>query len=135
MSTIVIALLLPLAAPAAGLTKSNSLTIDKDPGTNTWTATCDIAVRGIDNRQIYSGRMLFQFRPAGQDATFVFDAVFQMDPDNRTWTESSPGIYNVTANLRGHDVVVHAEVIFNAINEGTRSFVILGSTQAPSPQP
>ena len=115
---IVTAVLLPVGGWADAFSKSNSLAIDKDAGTNNWIAACDIAVGGVDNRQTYSGRMLFEFAPSGQGSTFVFDALFQVDPQNRAWTESNPGIYKVTAKLKGHDVVVHAEVIFSAINAG-----------------
>jgi len=67
--------------------------------------------------------MLFQFAAEGQgNSTFVFDANFQVDPANRTWTESSPGIYEVTARLKGRRVIVHAEVTFDTINSGDRIF-------------
>ena len=111
-----------VTAWAGGLNKSNSLTVENDPMTSNWTATCDISISGIDPKQIYSGRMLLQFAPSGQGSTFVFDALFQVDPANRTWVESSPGIYKVKANLRGHNVTVHSEVLFNGINAGDRFF-------------
>lgn len=58
------------------LAKSNSLTIDKDSNTGNWTATCDISVSGVDGRQIYSGRMLFQCAAeSAGSATTVFDVV------------------------------------------------------------
>lgn len=65
---VVAALLLPLNVWAADIDKSNSLTIDKDSATNSWTAKCDISVSGIDNHQPYSGRMLFGSGRQGQVA-------------------------------------------------------------------
>lgn len=133
---IVTALLLPVLVSAQPLNKSNALNIDKNAATNDWTVSCDIAVSGVDNQQAYSGRMLFEFLPEGQgSSTILFDALFQVDPANRVWSEASLGIYKVTAKLRGHDVVVHAEVIFNAINSGDRIFCssrIDSGTQPPS---
>jgi hypothetical protein len=134
---VVAALLLPLNVWAADLNKFNSLTVEKNSATSSWTATCDISVSGTDNRQTYSGRMLFQFLAAGQgSATVVFDALFQVDPENRTWTQSSPGTYTVTATLKGHDVIVNAEVNFAAINSGDRILCdsrIDSGSQPPSP--
>ena len=116
-------LLLPLNVWAEDLIKSNSLTIEKDSTVGGWTATCDISLGGTDNGQIYSGRMLFQFLASGQgSSTFIFDALFNVGPDSRTWTESSPGIYKITARLKGHDVIVHAEVRFEALNSGDNLF-------------
>jgi hypothetical protein len=107
--------------PNAGLIKSNSLTVENDPTTSSWTSTCDISVSGVDVNQIYSGRMLFQFLPSfGGPTVTVFDAFFQVDPANRTWTESIPGIYTVKAKLKGHDVTAHAEYKFNTITPGDR---------------
>lgn len=107
---------------AAGLNKSNSLTVESDPSNSSWTATCEISVSGIEPNQIYSGRMLFQFAPSGQGSTFIFDVSFQVDPANRTWSESSPGVYKVRAYLRGRQVTVHSEVRVNIINPGDRLF-------------
>ena len=119
---ILAALLLPVSGWAADLDKSNSLTVDKDSTTSSWTATCDISVSGVDQKQIYSGRMLFQFQPSNRATIIVFDVLFQVDTQNRTWTASTPGIYKVRAKLRGHDVIVQAEVTFNSINSGDRIF-------------
>jgi hypothetical protein len=116
------ALLFSVNAWAEGLNKSNSLTVENDPMTSSWIATCDISIGGVDTKQTYSGRMLFQFAPSGLGSTFIFDALFQVDPTNRIWTESSPGIYRVRAALRGRDVTVRAEVKFNTINPGDRIF-------------
>jgi hypothetical protein len=119
---IVAVLLLSVNAWAAGLDKTNSLTVENNPTSSSWTATCDISVGGVEPNQIYSGRMLFAFAPEGQGGTFVFDALFQVDPTNRIWTESSPGIYKVRANLKGRHVTVHSEVTFSSINPGDRIF-------------
>jgi len=133
---IVAVLLLPPSVSAKDLNKSNSLTMDKDSTAGSWIATCDISVGGIDETQLYSGRMLFEFLAEGQSSsTFIFDANFQVDRANRTWTQSSPGLYEVAANLKGHRVIVHAEVAFDTINSGDRIFcssrIDLG-TQPPS---
>ncbi len=119
---IVFALLFSVNVWAGPTNKSNSLTIDKDPVTNNWTATCDISVSGVENNQIYSGVMLFEFAPSGHGATPILNALFQIDPANRIWTDSSPGAYKISAKLKGHDVLVHAEVKFNSINAGDRIF-------------
>ena len=120
---IVAVLLLPLSVWAADLKKSNSLTIDKDSTAGGWTATCNISVGGIDGNQTYSGRMLVQFLAESQgSATVIFDANFQVDPANRTWTQSSPGVYEVAAKLKGHQVIVQAEATFDTINPGDRIF-------------
>lgn len=117
------ALLFPMGAWAEELNKSNSLTVDKDSITGSWTATCDISVSGVDSRQIYSGRMLFQFlAESAGSATNVFDVEFQVDPANRVSSESSPGIYRVRATLHGHRVAVHAEVTLDSISPGDRLF-------------
>lgn len=106
---------------AAGLNKSNSLTIENNPGTSSWTATCDILVRGVDVDKIYSGVMRIQYLPwEGAAAVPVFNAVFQVDPANRAWTESLPGDYTVKAIFKGSDVSVHAEFKFNAPISGDR---------------
>jgi hypothetical protein len=120
---VVAALLFAVNASAQGVNKSNSLAVDRDATTGSWTATCDISINGVDGRQIYSGRMLFQFFPSGAgSATTVFDALFQVDPTARVWTDSSSGIYRVEAFLRGHEVAVHAEVAFGSISPGDRLF-------------
>jgi hypothetical protein len=99
---IVAVLLLPLSVWAEDLKKSNMLTLDKDSTSGSWTATCAISVGDIDQREIHSGRMLFEFAPSGQGSVFVFDATFQVDQANRTWAQSTPGVYEVTAKLKGH---------------------------------
>jgi hypothetical protein len=120
---IVVVLLLSVNAWAEGLNKSNSLTVENDPMTSSWTATCDISISGVDPHQIYSGVMLFQFSPSfGGPTVGIFNVLFQVDPANRTWTESSPGIYKVSAKLKGRDVTVRAEVKFNTIIGGDRVF-------------
>jgi hypothetical protein len=117
------ALLLPLNGWAADLSKSSSLVTELDPVTNSWTATCDFSVSGIDQKQTYSGVVLFQFvREVGSTVFLVPGVVFQVDPHDRTWTNSSPGVYNVTAKLKGQDVVVHTEVMLTGINSGDRVF-------------
>jgi hypothetical protein len=127
------ALWLPVNARAGGLDKSSSLTINKD-STEGWTETCDISVGGIDNGQAYSGRVLFFFLPnGGAPSTTIFDILFQVDPANRTWTQSSPGIYEVSATLRGRKVTVHAEVPFDSISSDD-SFSC-GSRIDPGTQP
>jgi hypothetical protein len=116
------ALLFAVNAWAGELNKSNSLTVATDSITGSWTATCDIEIGGIDGRQIYSGRMLFQFAAEGEgSATNVFDVEFQVDPANRVWKESSPGIYSVRATLHGRRIAVHAEVALS-ISPGDRLF-------------
>src|SRR5262249_24485497 len=93
---------------AGELNRSNSLTIGKDSGTALWTATCEISVGGLDVNQIYSGRMRFEFLPSGAGtSTVIFDDSFQVDPANRTSTDSVAGIYEVSAKLKGHEVLVH----------------------------
>jgi len=120
---VVAALLFAVNASAGDVNKSNSLAVDKDAITGSWTATCDISISGVDERQIYSGRMLFQFFPQGAgSATNVFDVLFQVDPTDRVWTDSSPGIYSVKATLRRRQVAVHAEVAFESISPGDRLF-------------
>jgi hypothetical protein len=53
--TIVMALaLFAVNASAHGVDKSNSLAVDKDAITGIWTATCDISIKGVDGRQIYT---------------------------------------------------------------------------------
>ncbi|MGA6827724.1 hypothetical protein ACO9S2_08935 [Nitrospira sp. NS4] len=106
---------------ATGFNKSNSLTIENDPRTSSWTATCDISVSGVDEDKIYSGVMRIQYLPwDGATAVPVFNAVFQVDPANRAWTESLPGDYSVKAILKGHDIAVHAEFKFNTPISGDR---------------
>ena len=119
---ILLGLLLSGNAFAGGLIKSNSLTVENDPSSSSWTATCDISVSGIEPNNIYSGRMLFQYAPEGQGSTFIFDALFQVDAANKIWTESSTGIYKVKANLKGKEVAVHAEVLFSSLKQGDRVF-------------
>jgi hypothetical protein len=127
------ALLLPVNAWAGGLDKSSSLTINKD-STEGWTAICAISVGGVDKGQTYSGRMIFfVLASGGAPSTTIFDVLFQVDPANRVSTQSSPGIYEVTATLRGSKVAVHAEVPFDSISSGDSIFC--GSRIDPGTQP
>jgi hypothetical protein len=120
---VIVTVLLLAVNASAEVNKSNSLAVDKDAITGSWTATCDISVSGVDERQIYSGRMLFQFLSQGAgSATTVFDILFQVDPTDRVWTDSSPRIYSVKATLRRRQVAVHAEVAFESISPGDRLF-------------
>jgi hypothetical protein len=131
---IVAVFLLSVNAWAEGLNKSNSLTVENDPRTSSWTATCDISVSGVDPHQIYSGVMLFQFLPSfGGPTVGIFNVLFQVGPGDRTWTESLPGIYKVKATLRGREVAVRAEVNFNTIIGGDR--VSCASRIDPGSQP
>jgi hypothetical protein len=133
VAVIVAAFLFAVNAWAGELNKSNSLTVDKDAITGSWIATCDISISSVE-RQIYSGRMLFEFLPQGAgSSTFIFDAFFQVDPAEPVWTDSNPGIYSVTAILRGHQVAVHAEVAFESIGPGDR--LSCGSRIDPGTQP
>jgi len=129
---IVAALVLSVNAWAAELDKSSSLTISKDAGASNPTATCRISVGGVDRRHTYSGVMLFQTVDIGQSgATTVFDAVFQVDPVNRIWTDSVPGSYTVTAKLKRDVVTVRADVPL-AIRGGV---LFCGSRIDPGTQP
>lgn len=106
---------------AAGVNKSNSLTIENNPGTSNWTATCEISVSGVDAEKSYSGVMRIQYLSwEGGAAVPVFNAIFQVDPANRVWTESLTGDYTVKAILKGSDVMVHAEFKFNTPISGDR---------------
>jgi hypothetical protein len=106
---------------AEGLNKSNSLTVANDPMTSNWTATCVISISGVDADKIYSGVMRVQYLPwEGGVAVPVFKARFQVDPENRAWTESLPGEYRVNAILDGRDVSVRAEFTFNTPISGDR---------------
>lgn len=117
----VIVVLFAATSWAAGLNKSNSLTVENDPSTSRWTATCDISVSGVDVDKIYSGLMRIQYLSwDGAAAVPVFNAVFQVDPANRAWTEALPGEYTVKAILKGHDVSVRAEFKFNTPISGDR---------------
>lgn len=106
---------------AEGFHKSSSLTVTNDPKTSHWTATCVISIGGVGADKIYSGVMRVQYLPwEGEAAVPVFKAVFQVDPENRAWTESLPGEYMVNAILEGHDVSVRAEFKFNTPISGDR---------------
>ncbi len=130
---IVVVLSFSVDVQAAGLSKSSSLTVENDPNNSSWTAICDISVGGVAPNQIYSGRVFFQFSPSGGGGTIIIDAFFQVDPVNRIWTESSPGIYKVRASLKGRDVTVHSEVTFSSINAGDR--ILCGPRIDPGIQP
>lgn len=106
---------------AEGLHKFSSLTVTNDPRTSNWTATCVISITGVDADKIYSGVMRVQYLPwEGEAAIPVFKALFQVDPENRTWTESLTGEYRITAKLEGPDVSVRAEFKFNTPISGDR---------------
>lgn len=109
------------AAWAEGLHKSGSLTVTNDPRTSNWTATCVTSISGVDPDKTYSGVMRVQYLPwEGEAAVPVFKALFQVDPENRTWTESLTGEYRVTAKLEGRAVSVRAEFMFNTPVSGDR---------------
>jgi len=110
---IVAALLLSANAWAAELDKSSSLAVDKDATTGAWTATCDISVGGVDPAQTYSGRMLLWVNSA-----ILYDAWFQVNSANRTWTASSPGAYTVVARLKGRGVSVQGDVPLGSNPQG-----------------
>ena len=107
---IVAALLLPLAAWAADLKTHSALTVDSNATTEDATAKCDISVTGVDRKGTYSGVMRFVYEKYNEFNVEVFYAVFQVDPLNPTWTESSPGVYTVTAQLKRQVVAVQAQV-------------------------
>ena len=113
---IVAALLLSGNVWAEEFDKSGSLTIDKDSVTTKWTGTCEASVNGIDPHQSYSGRLLFWVFPHEESPVFLINATPQVDPENRTFTESSSGIYKVIARLRGRTVTLHAEVNLDNFN-------------------
>jgi hypothetical protein len=107
--------------PNAGLSKSNSLTVENDPTTSGWIATCDISVSGVDPQQIYSGVVYFaSVLGGGQTGGPVYSFTFQVDPANRTWAQISPGIYKVRAKLKGQDVTVHGEFKFGTLLAGDK---------------
>ena len=109
---------------AGELSKSGTFSIVKDSSTKVWTATCEISVGGVEVNQIYSGRMKVAFGPSSGGGSTIFDFFYQVDPANRTATDSIASIYEVSAKLRGHDVLVHGEATFNILNYGERFFAL-----------
>ena len=103
-------------------THRNKLSIEKDVATGIWHAKCLIEVTGIDKRQIYSGVMLFQYAPNDSSTTTVFNAIFQVSPSAKVWTESSVDSYVVTAALEGKSVEARADVTLPAYNAGDSLF-------------
>ncbi len=129
-------LLLSVNVWAGELIKSNSLTMDTDAGTNSWTATCDFSVSGVDQLQPYSGSLYFAFVDgASGHLVFEFHPFFQVDPENRTWTETSPGSYKFTAKLRGQNVTAHLEVTLGSIAVNSTVFCDAGIAQGTHPLP
>lgn len=114
-------LLLSSNAFAAGIDKTNSLTVENDPATNAWLATCDISVSGIEPNQVYSGVMLFYgLFGGGQTGSTIFSISFQVDSTNTTSTETDPGIYNFKARLKGKSLNAQAVVRFSSLVGGDR---------------
>ena len=106
---IVAALLLSMNAGAADLKTSNSLVVTKNVTTGTATATCQLSASGLDRTGTYSGVMLFRYEEVSA-AVEIFYVVFKVDPANPVWTETSPGVYSVTATLKRGAVTVTADV-------------------------
>src|SRR5260370_34465423 len=96
-----------LASPALSIDKSSDLSVNgkAGAGTSTWTAS----VGGIDPSKTYDGTVLFEYQPSGGATViilWVFPSVNQSAP---TFTASGTD-YIVTATLRGHRVLIKAEV-------------------------
>ena len=108
-------------ALASGVSKTNSLTVENDPATNRWTATCEISVSGIDTNQVFSGVMLFSgLFGVGQTRVIIFTISFQVDPANTTWTATNPGVYKFSAKLKGKTLTAQADVRFANLLGGDR---------------
>src|SRR5215831_6486238 len=106
---------------AAGIDKTNSLTVENDPATTARTATCDILVNGIETNQVYSGVMRFYgLFGGGQTSSIIFSIIFQVDPTNTTFTEAAAGIYSFKAKLKGKSLDAQATVHFSSLLGGDR---------------
>jgi hypothetical protein len=132
--------LLAGSAWAQELDKSQSVTIEKDSKTRSWTGFCAAALGGLDPRQTYSGRFLLIFTPNVGSPVNVIDATWQVDPQNRTWTASSPGISQFTARLAGQDVSLDGVVNLTSLHFASGESILCstrfdrGPASAPSEQ-
>ena len=95
------------------LDKSSSLTIERDSRTGSWMGICDASVKGIDPRETYGGVLLVFLPPPPPGP--LFTAIWEVSPQDRTFTDSDPGIWTFRAKLRGRTVTIQAEVTFGTI--------------------
>jgi len=100
---------------AQELDKSQSVTLEKNGRTGVWVARCEAAVNGLDPQAIYSGRPIFQFFDSNV-TTNVLDITWQVDPSNRTFTESGPASSQFTATLKGKEVRLLGELNLTSLN-------------------
>ncbi|MEO7862625.1 MAG: hypothetical protein ABIU05_19760 [Nitrospirales bacterium] len=84
-------------------------------------AICEISISGIESAQIYNGVMLFQgLFGGGQTQATIFSITFQVDPQNTTYTETDPGVYNFKARLKGKSLIAQTQVRFTSLLSGDR---------------
>jgi hypothetical protein len=101
---------------AQELDKSQSLTLQKDAKIGVWVGRCEAAVNGLDSQAIYSGRLILQFFRQFGPTIFIFDSTWQVDPSNRTFTESGPATSQFIATLKGKEVRLLTEVSLTSLN-------------------
>ena len=101
---------------AQELDKSQSLTLKKDAKTGVWVGRCEASVNGLDPQETYSGRLIFQFFRQFGPTIFIFDLTWQVDPSNRTFTDSGPASSQFTATLKGKEVRLLGELNLTSLN-------------------
>lgn len=100
--------------------KSSSLTLEKDSKTATWTGICDASLSGVDPTQTYSGRLLVFVTPSTGPTTFLIDESWEVSSQDRTFTNSSPGIWTVRVKFTGRTITLQAQVTFGSLNANDR---------------
>jgi hypothetical protein len=92
---LILTLFLPLIASGDMYGKSNSFSMEKDVSTGIWTYVCTIKIQGIDRQGIYNGLLTFRSDFDAIDLSFV------LGPSDRTYYESSSGVYEFEAKVTG----------------------------------
>ena len=90
---------------ANAIERTQSLAVIQNSTKDAWTANCKISAQGIDSNTSYWGDLLISYDDAAGQVVLATVRYF-VGPGVTSFTESSPGLYAVSAKLYKTSIVV-----------------------------
>jgi hypothetical protein len=112
---VAIALLLPLSAVAG--TRSHTSSVTENVSAQSWTHTCSLRKKGVSPLKSYSGSLFMRYNdPSGEEEFMRRN--WSVGPGATTFTETSTGLYSITASLTTTSTATTIVVKFSATRYG-----------------
>lgn len=94
-----------LAAPALAGNKSSTSSVTENRALQSWTQKCTVKKTGVSPLNSYSGLLWIRYNDPNGEQEF-FKRTWSVGPGATTFTETSTGLYSITATLTATTITV-----------------------------